>query len=265
MKHLINIIEYLEGNHHYRQVDEMIKIALDMRDVLTEDNQQGSGVYGTFYSDFSMEEKQKLKNQLGNVPENVGVKQYKIDRSNKVVEIQNIKENLAFMYIAPYIAANTDLKTPVYNGSISLSGMISNRINITQKMPGVSILQLMDKTTLPGSVQYDIIFDTNRKIKQKLESIGVYWSDVHKDNYLIDNNAAKEFKTYIENNPELMEYNDFDLSRNAALFDFGGFNVYDYTPPAMQLLELKNKLEKSKSNSIISSVIVAIQNMIYDS
>lgn len=246
-----------------------------MTDVLTEKNQLGNGGYGKFYSGFSQDDKQTIKNKIGNIPNNVGIKEYKITPANlssDVAETQNIIENLAFIYIAPYISSYTDLKTPMYNGSISLSGMISNKINITQKMPGISVESLVNSMNLPNFALYTIGDKAKGQIEQKLKSIGVFWSDAHEDNYFIDNNVAKEFKTYIENNPDLIDKNgwinnsyDFDLSRNASLFDFGGFNVDDYTSPAVQLLELKNKLEKFENNSVIKRVILAIRNMIYDS
>ena len=111
MKHLTDLIEYLEANHHYAQVDEMTKLALDMTDVLKEDNQLGKGLYGNFHSDFSNEDKRKLKNQLGNLPNNVGVKQYKINPYDKIAfEIDNISENLVFIYVAPYISQNTEVE-----------------------------------------------------------------------------------------------------------------------------------------------------------
>lgn len=272
MQYLFELIEYAEANHHYAQVDALVKSALDMTDVLTEDNKQGAGVYGTFYSDFSREDKHQLKNKLGNIPENIGVKRYKTERWDDFAAIQNIKENLAFIYISPYILANTDLKTPVYNGSISLSGMIANKINITQKMPGVSLTSLINSLHLPKNALVSATVSVNGKIAEKLESIGVYCSDLHAGNYLIDNKVAEEFKSYIENNPNLFKESswsdyscDFDLSRNAALFDYGGFNVYDYTPPAQQLLKLKTSLEQRKKNKVINNVILAIRNMIYDS
>lgn len=272
MQYLFELIEYAESNHHYAQVDALIKSALDMSGLLTEDNEQASGVYGTFYSDFSQEDKRQLKDKFGNIPENIGVKKYKTERWDDFSKIQNIKENLAFIYISPYILANTDLKTPVYNGSISLSGMIANKINITQKMPGVPLVSLINSLHLPKNALTSATASVNDNIAEKLKSIGVYCSDLHPGNYLIDNKVAEEFKSYIENNPDLLKayswsnYSfDFDLSRNAALFDYGGFNVYDYTPPAQQLLKLKNSLEKHKTNKVISSVILAIRNMIYDS
>ena len=98
MKHLTDLIEYLEANHHYAQVDEMTKLALDMTDVLKEDNQLGKGLYGNFHSDFSNEDKRKLKNQLGNLPNNVGVKQYKINPYDKIAfEIDNIRKSCVYL------------------------------------------------------------------------------------------------------------------------------------------------------------------------
>ena len=269
MKHFINLIEYLESNHHYAQVDEMIKTALDMSDVLTEDNKLGKGLYGEFHSDFSSEEKQKLKNQLGNLPDNVGVKKFKEKQYNPItvtnnpitVTTDNIAENLAFIYIAPYINKNTDLVTPIYNGTISLSAMITNRINITQKMPGLTFKTVFEelKSIYPYFPPDVLDVSIENQIRDKLRAIGVDCYDIHSKNYLLNKSTVNEFFTWVKNNP--YDATVFDLSKNAALFDFGDFIIHRSAPPGQQLEALKRKME-SQNNKFMEVIVKAINRIL---
>mgnify|MGYP000010467820 CR=1 FL=1 len=261
MKHFINLIEYLESNHHYAQVDEMVKTALDMSDVFNENNLKGQGAYGEFYSDFSTKDKQIIKGRLGNVSDNIGFKSYH-SRFRNADHIANIKENLAFIYIAPYIKENTDLNTPLYNGSMSLSGMIINHLVPTQKMSGVfmeeALNEMNNQIIYFGDHQYyKIPYITEDAIDKKLESIGVKWFDIHDQNYLLNPNTIKE---YIENNKKTDQYN-YDISKGASLFDFGGFNISASTEPGNKLLILKERL-LNKRNQINQSIIKAINDII---
>ena len=268
MKHLTDLIEYLEANHHYAQVDEMTKLALDMTDVLKEDNQLGKGLYGNFHSDFSNEDKRKLKNQLGNLPNNVGVKQYKINPYDKIAfEIDNISENLVFIYVAPYISQNTDLLTPVYNGTVSLSTMITNKINVTQKMPGVTLSDVMEDLIqmYPNAKdqRFEVRIPLENKILEKLKNIGVSWPDIHDKNYLLNRSTVREFLMWAAQNPEEVASGNFtfDLSTGAALFDFGMFEVKSSTPPGKQLEALRNKMA-SQNNKLMEYIVKAINEIL---
>jgi len=269
MKHFINLIEYLESNHHYSQVDELIRVALDMTDVLTEDNKLGKGLYGEFHSDFSREQKQKLKNQFGNIPNNVGIKKYKINQYDAISwTIDNIGENLTFIYVAPYISQNTDLLTPVYNGTISLSAMITNRINITQKMPGSTLESVIDALreihpNVPSDISFMIRWPMEDRIEKKLRAIGVSWPDIHDNNYLLDKTTVQEFLEWAKDNAQsVFDGNiQFDLSRNASLFDFGHFEVHRNTPPGMQLESLKEKI-KNQDNKFMGYIVEAINHIL---
>lgn len=261
MKHFTDLIEYLELNHHYAEVDEILKkVALDMTDVLTDDNKLGKGLFGNFHSDFSYEDRKKLKNQLGNLPNNVGVKQYKINPFEDWTA-ENIEENLAFIYIAPYISQNTDLLTPVYNGTVSLSTMITNKINITQKMPGVPLSSIVNelKSIYPNIVIFKLSNAIEDDIIKKLNNIGVQWPDIHANNYLLNRSTMKEFIQWAKQNPEDFKsgHFPFDLSSGASLFDFGMFSITRNSPPGRQLNALRDKM-KSQDNKFMEIIVKAI-------
>ena len=255
MKHLINLIEYLEGNHHYAQVDELVRVALDMSDVLTEDNKLGSGVAGSFYSDFDQNEQGQLKDKLGTLPEGVGFKQY------HALEAGDIAEVLAFIYIAPYISANTDLKTPVYRGEISLSGIISNQIMPTQKMNGVSIYYLEDKLSRQ---RFEMVCeDVDNRLLTKLNKINVEWVDAHDENYLLDKRRCDQFITswkQADDSGIWMEdfIQTFDITTGISLFDFGSMSVGIDTPPGQALLRFGDKIYNLQNNLLSAQIKDAI-------
>ena len=267
MKHLINLIEYLESNHHYSEVDRLVRIALDMTDVLEKENELGGGSYGKFYSNFTSEQKRKLKDQIGNVPDNVGIKHFKERQYNPMFGmIENLKENLTFIYIAPYINQKTDLVTPVYTGSLPLSAMITNKINITQKMSGETLFTINDKIVnrlgLSDWGTFNAIEDSiERNIKKKLNDIGVQWTDCHAGNYLINKQVAQEFIEWTNNNTISKEMT-FDLSRNAALFDFGSFAVESGTQPGQKLIKLREQMQSRPDNKFSQVITKAIDEVV---
>jgi hypothetical protein len=267
MKYLFNLIEYLESNHRYAQADEMIKLALDMTDVLKEENELGNGSYGQFFSDFDQDQKRKLKDQLGNIPDNVGIKLFKEKQYNPMSGIiANLTENLTFIYIAPYINQKTDLITPVYTGSLPLSAMITNKINITQKMSGETLwainAELEKRFGAPGWASFNAMeYSIEAKIKKKLDVIGVDWADCHAGNYLINKQVAQEFLKWANNNP-INNNMTFDLSRNASLFDFGQFTVEAGTLPGQQLIKLKQQMKSRPDNKFAQVIIKAIEEVV---
>ena len=272
MKNFLPLIEYLEANHHYQHVDEMMKVAFDLPDM--KDNELGKGQYGRFYSDFSPEQKKKIEDALGIKEPNLGIK-----KLNYGQNIDAISENLALIYISPYVQANTDLKTPILAGTFSLSNILMNKIHAVQKMPGVKInLLKLDH----------FIFDehlkrmTNVGIENKLRSIGVYCSDIHVNNYFVNPQLLKTTveeinKIYNENKANIriasinemydfmqdkMNHINFDLSDGASLFDFGFFTAKKDSPPGQKLMNLKQELLTQKYNSMFANIIAAIDNIL---
>jgi len=190
MKHLIDLIEYLENNHHYSSADEMIKTALDLTQETDAKNRMGAGMFGAFYSDYTEDQRKQIENKIGRTPKNIGIKEF----HGMTTTTEIIEENLSLIYIAPYINANTDLNTPVYTGSISLSGMISNRINITQKMPGIHIFEWFNQHMPDDEFGKSYaIKETRAAIVKKLFNIGVRCNDLHGGNFLVQEKVLQEF------------------------------------------------------------------------
>lgn len=259
MKYLSDLIEYLESNHHYAQVDEMIKTALDLTQETDAQNYIGDGMVGAFYSDYTEDQIKQLENKIGRIPKNIGIKEF----HGTITTSEIIEENLSLIYIAPYINENTDLNTPVYTGSMSLSGMISNRINITQKMPGVHIYEWFNQY-MPNDEfgKSYAIKETRDAIIKKLFNIGVRSNDLHAGNFLVQEKVIREFTKQYKDQFAANDDIDinYDLSAGASLFDFGGFRVNRQTPPGQKLIELKNKM--NQKNKVMAKIIGSINNIV---
>ena len=272
MKNLFPLLEYLESNKHYAQVDELTKLAFDLPDI--KDNESGNGSHGRFYSDFSPEQKKKIEDTLGIKEPNLGIKKLNYGQS-----VEAISENLALIYISPYVQANSNLKTPILSGTFSLSNILMNKIHAVQKLPGVKI----------DSLKLDhFIFDahlanmTAKGIVNKLNDIGTGCYDIHKNNYfvnpqLLKTTVAEINKIYNEEKANYriasinemynmiqdnMDYINFDLSDGASLFDFGFFTAKKNSPPGSKLMDLKQKLLTQKDNSMFNNIIAAIDNIL---
>ena len=259
MKHFNHLIEYLEANHHYAQVDEMIKTALDLTEETDSQNYIGSGMVGSFYGDYTEDQRKQIENKIGRIPNNIGIK----DFHGTTTTSEIIEENLSLIYIAPYINANTDLNAPVYTGSMSLSGMIANQINITQKMPGIHIFEWFNQY-MPNDEfgKSYAIKETRSAIVKKLFNIGVRSNDLHAGNFLVQERVLKEFTKQYQDQFTASEHIDinYDLSEGASLFDFGGFRINRNTPPGQKLTELKNKM--NKDNRVMAKIIGSINNIV---
>lgn len=252
---MMEMAQLMDELCHYRESDEMIKIALDMSDFATPEKQLGVGSFGKFYSGYHDGEKEQLKKKLGPIHKDVGFKRFR-DPGGDVH--QNLQEMLAFIYIAPYISANTDLKTPSYKGELSLSGMILNNTVPTQKMPGVRAHRgyiMMAETGMQDIMFTKRLYD---RIYEKLNNIGVAWSDLSTDNFLIDENLVKE---YIKSHDQIDD--NYDFSKGASLFDFGGFKVQKGTSAGQRLLALKQQLSKIKNNAFAVDIIGAIDELVF--
>lgn len=254
MKKLFDLIEYLDDNHHYAQSDEMIKLALDMSDVINDDSFQDKGAYGKFYSDFSKDEKNKIKNKLGPVHDDIGFKKFIHPDTDFNT---NLKEILSFIYIAPYISANTDLKTPIYKGEISLSGIISNNIIPTQRMPGITLAMALEimYASMPRYTANRLDELTFEAIETKLHKIGVYWDDITSYNIIVDPKVVKEcIEAYQKGNLN----QTYNLSKGASLFDFGHFRVKADTQAGKNLQKLKAQLNRVHNNTLVNALTYAI-------
>lgn len=268
MDHFIQLANEMEELGLHKHVDVIMKTALDLTQVINEDALSAAGGYGRFYSKFSPENKHTMKNQLGQIPHDVGIKHF-YDQGNSLVDIS---ENLAFVYLAPYIKANTDLTVPVNKGIVSLSGMIANKMIVTQKMPGSPINDLLRSVGINKYDQNHIGLDTERAIRNKLKDIGITWNDIHVGNYFVHPETADEFLMYFNQNKSTIfneEYDeidfyvfDFDFSKKACIFDFGGFYTSSSTPPGQQLLNLKKKIDAQPKNGVLGVVSRAILNMV---
>lgn len=259
MKNLFDLIEYLDSNHHYAQSDEMMKVALDMSDVIDDNNFQDEGAFGRFYSGFNNDEKNKIKDKLGPINDGIGFKKF-IDPNADFNT--NLKEILSFIYIAPYISANTDLKTPTYKGEISLSGIISNNIIPTQHMPGIILSEAIHQmyyNDLPRRAIESLEESTYDTIREKLSKIGVYWNDITAYNIIVDPKVVKEcIETY--NMGTLNQ--TYNLSKGASLFDFGLFTVSSNTQAGQNLQKLKAQLNRVRNNTLVNALTDAIDNIL---
>lgn len=256
MNSFFDLIDELESHRHYHCVDEMIKIALDMSDV--DGEFVGEGMYGAFYTDFNQEEKRKLKQKLGRIPDDIGIKRYTYPKGDIRL---NVGENLAVIYIAPYIKQQTSFKTPEFTGNLSLAGMISNGLIVSQKMPGVNIETAFGDddddlgTAFLGHLASDI---TRQSIEKQLSNIGVVTRDMHSNNFFVQPEQIKKIKEQYESGESIQ----YDLSEGASLFDFGLMRVKRGTPPGQQLEQLKGKLISKSELGLFKTIIRVIEDML---
>mgnify|MGYP000476375247 CR=1 FL=1 len=256
MKHLINLIEYLEGNHHYSQVDEMIKTALDLSQL----DSSEEGYYAKYYSEISPREKEKIKDELGQIPDEIGIKQYKmISYGNAEI----IKDNLALIYIAPYVASMTGFKTPTIGANMPLSSVIAKRINVMQHLPGIHLDKYLEKH-FDWDMQEAFVSSTESSITKQLNEIDVYTNDLHPGNYLInqkiidlklkiiksDPQFSRDFRVLFKKYPEW-----FDVSEGASLLDFGSYSCLSSSPPGQAIEAFVDKLITSNpDNSLFREI-----------
>ena len=242
MKAFFDFIDEFEANHHYQHVDEMMKVALDISDV--EGSFAGEGVYGEFYTNYNQEEKQKLKQKLGRIPDNVGIKKYTY-RNLRI----NTAENLAVIYIAPYIRQQTSFKTPEFTGNLSLAGMIGNGFIVSQKMPGVNIFTELGR----GDLGEKAAAVSRASIEKKLSEIGVINHDMHGNNFFVKPEKIKIIKEQYEEGEPI----EYDLSEGASLFDFGFMKV-----KKGKLQQLKEKLITTSDSTLFKTIIGVIEDML---
>lgn len=225
----------------------------------------GKGAYGKYYSDFTQEELKKLKRQLGNYTPHMGIKQFHV--SSLFEDI--IQENLALIYFSPIINEFTDMRAPRIE-NISLSSIISNKIAITQHMPGVSLYD-----TNYNSDKYQLSKEINKQIIQKLHKIGILWQDNHAGNYFVDKNLLTAFladlkEARIKNKDinviEFYRHTKIDLSEGASILDFGMMFARRNSRAAHPLIDLKDKithaLTEKPNNELLKNLLMVTTNMI---
>lgn len=247
----IRLAQVMDEISHYRESDVIIKLSLNTNEFATPEKQLGMGSFGRFYGGYNSEEKEKIKSKLGPVHQDVGFKRFRQPGEDFH---QNLQEILAFIYIAPYISANTDLKTPTYRGELSLSGIISNNTLPTQKMPGIKSHRAYIMLDDAGINIPDFTRRLCDQIYSKLIDIGVFWTDLTTDNYLVDEETIKE---YINSNQQI-NVDSYDFSKGVSLFDFGGFLVQKETNAGRKLLALQKQLNKIQNNAFAVDIDGAI-------
>jgi hypothetical protein len=226
-----------------------MKTALDISDV--EGSFAGEGMYGEFYTNYNQEEKQKLKQKLGRIPDNVGIKKYTYPKADLRI---NAAENLAVIYIAPYIRQQTSFKTPEFTGNLSLAGMIGNGFIVSQKMPGVNIFTELGR----GDLGEKAAAVSRASIEKKLSGIGVINYDMHGNNFFVKPEKIKIIKEQYEEGEPI----EYDLSEGASLFDFGFMKVKKGTPPGQKLQQLKEKLIATSDSKLFKTIIRVIEDML---
>ena len=261
MKNFSDLIEYLESNHHYAQVDEMIKIALDLSLI----DPSASGFYADYYNEIPPRMKGVIKDEIGQLPEDVGIKQYKwISAGNEEI----IKDNLALIYIAPYVAKMTNFKTPTIGANMPLSSVISKRINVMQHLPGVHLDSYLEKY-FDWDIQSAFIDSTENSITHALGEIDVTTNDLHAGNYLVnpklvdlkiniiksDPKFSQDFKILYKKYPEW-----FDVSEGASLLDFGSYSCGSSSAPGQAMKNFVDKLNSRNSDNGLFQEIDSVVN-----
>lgn len=253
MNDLIHIAQILDDLQSYSKSDCVMKVAIDLSTL--KDLHGPSGMAGKFVT-IPNQQHSFMKNQLGQLPQQSGVKFYKPNYS-----ITNLaSENLALIYFSPWINKKTDIKAP-YVGMMPLSAIIQQKAAVVQKMPGKHLEEHNALDNLITNV-------TMHKILYKLAQIGIIWHDCHIGNFLVDENKYNQLSETYEylSEKERKEFEKqkylFDLSSNASIVDFGLMECYPDSGPGVALLKLYNKLQKNKNNSLFNIIRYAIDDII---
>lgn len=274
------ITQELDRRGHWREADIIVRIAQHI--TAEPGNFQKSGFFGTYTTDFNKPQRELLKYQLGQVPYNLGVKEFK-----NVSTIENIIiENILCAVIGPIITHYTNLKTPSLLVTSNLSYILYHRRMFTAKMPGRSLNDL-DKE-LPSyydlEIDYiieniirDIDYQTITGISNKLFKIGIFEWDAGINNYYISISNYDMIKEKIIACAELMaekhqyeheyqklrELNNLDLSDEASLFDFGGMHIdadNEQSPAYKAVVDFQSKIEPYINKNKLINQIYSIIN-----
>ena len=96
---MIKIAQDLDRKGHYKEADLLFKIALDFTNVLQHGNKIGEGSYGSYYTNFDDQKIKELKNKVGTVPNNIGIKEFHYFDSDRY---DIIKENVCCYLLGPF-------------------------------------------------------------------------------------------------------------------------------------------------------------------
>lgn len=212
----------------------------------------GGGIVGTYYGNFNPQEIQAIKDKIGLRSHDTGIK---ITRNN----LYGVNENIALYFIMPYIEANTNIKTPKPQMPLTLK-TLSENVVFTQHIKGVHLRTLIpDYSAFLGAEAF-----TAKAIKQKLQKIGIIWTDAHAGNYLVNPQTARQKADVLKNLPQPDEA--YDFSDDITIVDVGYFKCRNNTPPAKKLTILKQKLNSLPNQTpygIIQDIVFEIDSMIY--
>lgn len=231
---------------------------------LSRKKQTAKGLFGAYYNNFSPKELEQIKRQIGNF-HSLGIKKFHKGIDKYLI----IEENLNLLYFSKAINELTNLRAPVV-GSISLSSIISNRITITQHMPGVDIRKY---TTTDYRMYIPSIKSIlEEQIVEKLRRIGLRWADCHAGNYLVDPKKVEECIALLLNN-QVDKYNvneqwsairksGIDLSSGASILDFGMMQVARGSAAAKLLQDFENKIDIEIKKHPYNGLLLLIKNVI---
>jgi hypothetical protein len=207
----MNVYSYLDEKGLTKASDCLLKTAMDLS-FLPESNE--GGVIGTYHSKFDKDTKKKFKKEFGYEPGKLGVKKFYNLPAEFIIE-----ENLTLFYIAPYVQQNTDFLMPQPSSKISFTSLIANKILLSERLEGYKINFLCSRQNFfSHDVLAEIIEDTTTaRIVDKLNSIGIFWYDCHKENYLIDKSNAHKIYDLVK--LALDKNNNYEKLFNEILSD----------------------------------------------
>lgn len=254
--------------------EKCVKKALDLSFLENKDPKQ-IGMYGEYHHDIDPEDIKKLKNQIGRVEPNVGIKKYKTKGMRSLINVA--QENLVILFLGPYIRDVVGVRIPNVEPTLSLSGVLRNHITITKHIPNatsVSVFSFIDQNL--SHSDFDSFEDTNSHITDffsnlfKLKTCETFrnkfydkqmsWGDCHTGNFLIDirylESVKQQFiKFFMEHRNKPLDnileefYDDFkhlfDASEFSTLVDFGEIKCTNAVAEKCGLKSFENKIKEA--------------------
>lgn len=266
------------------------KESLNISDIIKRPSNE-SGLYGSYYSNFTPEEKNTIKNTIGVNPDDLGIKAFyqRTSLSNMA------SENIAFIFIAPYIQANTDINIPKASTQTSFSNLFSGGYILTQNIKGVHINDFnMDHITdvpktLKQILRYALQNNQQYHIESILDTIGVKANDMHSKNLITDpkkiENIVQAFVKYYKDSPEsvgdnleeerqmvrrFLEHMDpiIDWAPSTTIVDFGNIQVTPEVFAKSGMEDFYNKISEiyykknGPSNYYIAVIYSALEDLV---
>lgn len=259
------------------------RLSLDLENIIKtdhhdDDENYGYGTEGEYFTKFDKDKKKKLIDSLGQVDHDQGYKIFYKHLPNDAVAM----ENLALIFLAPYIRSHSSLQTPAAGSAVSFSNLFANRFISTQNLSGVIIHTFSHKYGMYDFYEW-VEQQVQNEIKQILHNIGCKILDLHGENFKLDpkklDNISKAYISYCdkaamrkdnlrmlqgffsENKPLVQ-----DLASDARLFDFGMARCTKAVAVECGLMDFKNKLQqnlfKYPKNGYIEDILEAINTII---